>query len=584
MPSVHARRAAVLAAALATGLAALLVAGGAAAQSVRGEPLRETAVKRAADDFRAAHVAPFATLRLQPLGAERLGALQRHNALHAGKRLQIGISRGVADEAESTWPAQAAWRAVPGGHVLRFDVVSPGAAALRSALDLSALPEGAELRVASATGGPVERIDRASLAAGVDGSGLYWTPVTDGEAQRLELFVPGDAPRTGAGLQRVSHLVTSPFRPLDLGKALGSSGSCNVDVACRTGALGPAFVNAKNAVARMVFEDGGSFTCTGTLLNDSTPATQVPYFFSAAHCFDSQAAANTLVTFWGYEAPTCGQRSGGANTQVAGGADLLFATLSSDASFMRLRATPPPGAFFAGWNAATLSPSTPVVAIHHPRGDNKKVSEGTHSGFQSGVLIGGQSVTSTARASWSAGTTEGGSSGSGLFTLAGGEYQLRGGLAGGSASCANTGRSEAEGNVDFYSRFDQVYPSLQQWLGTPASAGPTRDHTGAWFVPSESGWGLTVFQFPGQLFALVFVYDAQGRPSWYRLQGAWTGTDTVTAPLDRASGPSWGPSFDPAAVRYTRVGTGTLTFTSPTAATFSFNDGTVNRTVTLQKL
>jgi len=570
--------------ALALALAAGVVTPSALlALSAPGEPLRDAAAKRAPVAFKAAHLAPSAALRLQPLAAERLAALQRHNAATGGKRLQIGISRGVVDEAEIALPPAFSWIPVSGGHVLRLDIVSPGAAALRSALDVAALPDGTELRVASSAGGPVEWADLAAMRAGADGNGLYWTPVTAGETQRFELFVPGAAPRAHAALQRVSHFVTSPFQPLDLGKALGTSGTCNIDVACRTGALGPAFVNAKNAVARMVFEDGGAFTCTGTLLNDSTPATQVPYLFSAAHCFDTQAVASTLVTFWGYESPSCGQRSAGANTQVTGGADLLFATLTSDASFMRLRATPAAGAFLAGWNSATLSPSTPVIAIHHPRGDNKKVSEGSHSGFQGGVAIGGQALTSTARASWTTGTTEPGSSGSGLFTLAGGEYQLRGGLAGGSASCANSGQSEAAGNVDFYSRFDQVFASLQPWLGAP-TAGPTRDYTGAWFVPAESGWGLTVFNFPGQLFALFFVYDSQGRPTWYRLQGAWTGADIVSADLERATGPAWSSSFNPNAVSFSRVGSGTMTFTSATSATLTFTDGTVNRTVTLQKL
>ncbi|MGL6290625.1 MAG: hypothetical protein ACRC2H_08080, partial [Silanimonas sp.] len=98
------------------------------------------------------------------------------------------------------------------------------------------------------------------------------------------------------------------------------------------------------------------------------------------------------------------------------------------------------------------------------------------------------------------------------------------------------------------------------------------------------GWGLTVFNFPGQMFALFFVYDSQGRPQWYRFQGAWTGTDVVTANLDRATGPAWSATFNPNAVSYATIGTATMTFTSATAATLTFNDGTVNRTVTLSKI
>lgn len=556
------------------------------AQSVRGEPLKlENAKRDVAHAFKAATLAPQATLRFQTLDSDRVAAMQRHNAAHGGKRLQIGIQRNVADEAERLLPPGLAWLPVAGGRVLRFDIVSPQAAALRVGLDVRGLPDGVELRVASGSGGVVEFVDAAAMRTGVDGNGVYWSPVTDGDTQRLELFVPAGVEALAPAARAVSHFVTSPLRPLNLAKALGDSGTCNINVACQTAALGQAFVNVKNAVARMTFTTSdGSFTCTGTLLNDSVPATQVPYFFTAAHCISLQSEASTLTTFWNYESPSCPRTplQAGPNTQLTGGADLLFATLASDASFLRLRSTPAAGAFFAGWNASTLTAPTTAIAIHHPNGDNKKYSRGTHSGFSANVSIGGQVVTSTARASWAEGTTEGGSSGSGLFTLSGSDYQLRGGLAGGQASCANSGLSEAAGNVDYYSRFDQVYPSLQQWLG--AAAGPTRDYTGAWFVPSESGWGLTVFNVPGQMFALFFVYDSQGRPAWYRFQGAWTGSDVVTANLDRATGPAWGPTFNPNAVSYTTVGTGTMTFTSATSATLTFNDGTVSRTVTLSKI
>jgi hypothetical protein len=58
----------------------------------------------------------------------------------------------------------------------------------------------------------------------------------------------------------------------------------------------------------------------------------------------------------------------------------------------------------------------------------------------------------------------------------------------------------------------------------------------------------------------------------------------VTANLDRPTGPAWAATFNPAPVRYATVGTETLTFTSATSATPSFNDGTVNHTVTLTKI
>ncbi len=576
-------RPSALAAAVLASLAvfALPVASG---QSVRGESLKlENAKRDIAHAFRASALAPQATLRFQALDTARVSAMQRHNVANGAKRLQIGIERDAADEASNLLPAGLTWLPVEGGRVLHFDVTSPQAAALRVGLELRGLPDGAELRVASRSGGLVEFVDAEAMIAGVDGNGVYWSPVTEGDTQRIELYVPAGTAGFAPDVRRVSHLVTSPLRPIEIAKVLKASGSCNIDVACRTGTLGQPFVNAKNAVARMVFQDGGTYFCTGTLLNDSTPATQEAYFYSAAHCLRTQAVANTVSTFWNYETPTCGVSNSGSNIQTAGGADLLFQSVRSDVLFLRLRATPPSGAFFAGWNATTLSPSTSIIAIHHPGGDIKKVSRGIHGGMLQNYDLDGQILDNVARATWIEGTTEGGSSGSGMFTLNGSDYQLRGGLAGGYASCANSGQPETPtGNQDVYSRFDLAYPALQQWLS--AANGPTRDYTGAWYVPAEPGWGLTVFNYPGQVFALFFVYDTQGRPAWYRLQSAWTGADQVTARLDRPNGPAWSSNFNPNAVGYTAVGNATLTFTSATSATMTFNDGTVNRTVTLAKL
>jgi lysyl endopeptidase len=60
---------------------------------------------------------------------------------------------------------------------------------------------------------------------------------------------------------------------------------------------------------------------------------------------------------------------------------------------------------------------------------------------------------------WFDGVTEGGSSGSGLFTVtAAGAYQLRGGLYGGYSFCS------APSDPDYYSRMSDVWSSLQPYL------------------------------------------------------------------------------------------------------------------------
>lgn len=565
--------------------AALLLPLPALALRVPGEALRPVPAAEGTATFRSTRAVATTPLLLQELPLVRIEALRRSNERNPGKALQIGLNRSVADEAAPGLPAALPWQPVPGGQVVRFDVVSPGAAALRVAIDLRRLPAGAELRSASPMQAGLEHLElvnRRPQAADEQ----HWTAVTAGERQQIEIFLPGPMPASPLALpvRQVSHLLASPFQPSTLRKALGSSGACNLDVACRRN-LGAGFDNAENAVALMVFTEAtGSFTCTGTLLNDTVAATQVPYFFSAHHCVNTQDVAGTVNTFWEYESHTCGLPSSGINQRLTGGTDLLWSSAASDALLLRLRASPPASAFLAGWDSTPIPAGSPAIALHHPAGDRKMVSSGSVPGTASNVDIGGQVLSSSWRASWAEGTTEGGSSGSGLFTLSNGQYLLRGGLAGGTASCANSGLPEAQGNVDFYSRFDQVFPSLRAWLA-PTTAGPSRDYSGAWFNASESGWGATIFQYPDQLFVLWFVYDTQGRPVWYRMQGAWTGLDTITQPLLRPSGPNWSLlPFNPAAVGWTTVGSATLTFTGPTSATLQFNDGTVNRSLTLTRL
>ena len=66
---------------------------------------------------------------------------------------------------------------------------------------------------------------------------------------------------------------------------------------------------------------------------------------------------------------------------------------------------------------------------------------------------------SLAEVHWTQGTTEGGSSGGGLFTRApSGQYRLRATLWGGGASCQNPN------DFDYFGRFDLSFPYMAQYL------------------------------------------------------------------------------------------------------------------------
>lgn len=512
------------------------------------------------------------TLVFPQMDPARVDAVRRENAAATTKVLKIGIARSVAAEALSPRTGMA-WRATPdGGHTARITVTSPGAVALRSGLEIGTLPVGAELRFVGHEASPtaVSLATADDIALQTRMQPVYWTPVTDGERQTIEIFLPAGAdPRwTRLSLQAVSHLFVSPQGVLASAK-IGESQSCEIDAKCVTNPSTD-YVNAKNAVARMVFQTSeGSKLCTGTLLNDTDTSTQVPHFYSAAHCFTTQSVASTLTTFWFYEATACG--SGvldGSVQQVAGGATVQFASEASDVLFLRLNNGPPNGATYLGWNSATLAVGNEILALHHPAGDVKKISLGQVKGFGPSSLASGDFV----QAGYVNGTTEGGSSGCGLLTLGSGGYQLRGGLLGGAANCSNTGSLSTPDNSDDYSRFDQAFPSLQPFLQPSTTPPPSGiDYSGAWSNPAQSGWGVVVIRGVSGLYAVnIYHYNEASTPVWFLSAGALSGSSYNQSVLT-FTGPWYGlAGFDSGAVNSRVAGTVSLNFTSATTANISF--------------
>lgn len=452
---------------------ALSLALPAAAQSgVPGEASRTPAAAPLQWRGPDAPPARVAHLRFGEMPARRLLELQRKNAAAEGRRvpLQVGVARQAATEsAEGMLPALQ-WQAAPGGHVARVQVRSGGALSLRVGIDASSLHDRVELRFAgSDRPGEVIGVVTGAQAKRLPGDdGLYWSPNTDGEVQVIEVFRPAGVPAMAARLQvpSLSHLIVDTRNPYKVIEKIGESGTCNIDVVCKVNEYGNAFVQAKAAVAHMRFVvSGSSYICTGTLLNDSVPQTQVPYFHTANHCFSSntniapnatqiQTVANTLTTIWNYEATACNGFTSTTTTQVTGGAAYLYSSHITDGMLLRLNNAPPSFAYFAGWNAAPITAQSTVYAIHHPRGDAKMVSRGQ------AVAVASNEIT----VGWLEGTTEGGSSGSGLFTLGRDGWVLRGGLYGGNAACSNTGNVNNSGNVDWYSPLSTDITAMRPWL------------------------------------------------------------------------------------------------------------------------
>ena len=270
---------------------------------------------------------------------------------------------------------------------------------------------------------------------------------------------PGDDPSTAQlSLPRVSHLLSWPFDQTDTSAATGNQ--CRLDATCH-----PDWAMASRATAMVIYTDeiGGTDTCTGTLLRDADPTTDIPFVVTAQHCVPDQQRAASIETVWLHRTARCNRPDGVPFQSVSGGADLLHGDTLTDISLLRLRRSPPPEAVAADWSNNLPAPGTTVASVHHPHAHHQTIAigsitdtlpcaevplcEGDAEDDEDLYLV----------IDWDQGGTDFGSSGAGLFLPSG---ELVGVLHGGFGEC------EDSPGPDHYGRFDLTYGArLSRWLG-----------------------------------------------------------------------------------------------------------------------
>ncbi len=380
---------------------------------------------------------------------------------------RIGFGRDLArltgsapDAGDLVWEDLAA-----GGRAASLTIVSPGAKALRMQLEVSKAPPGLEVRFydPDRPGAEVEPVPRAELVRN-DGGGpaVYWSPTVAGDAIAVELYLPpGAAGKPGLVVRRISHLDVNPMALEEIGDA-----NCpHVDMACRSDAVS---AHARNGVAKYTYVTvlGYASGCTGTLLNDLDPTTQVPYFLTAHHCVGSQSRASSIELYWFFERAMCGGAAPETVTRQSGGAVLLSSqglhAGGTDYSLLRLDRDPPAGVGMSGWTSAGVSAGDFVVGVHHPELDLKKVFDAAVLEHRSWWDEGGDPTHVHVQVEAEDGPPEGGSSGSGLWKRADGQDRLVGMLTGGQFGC--------DGKKNLYGRMDWIYPEVSAWLGGDAES------------------------------------------------------------------------------------------------------------------
>jgi len=208
---------------------------------------------------------------------------------------------------------------------------------------------------------------------------------------------------------------------------------CEININCDSTEL---WQTVKKSVAKIVYKDDRNnsyYVCTGQLMAN-TSLDQTPYFLTANHCINTQTEANSAVFYFNYEAEDCLLTIGDENQTISGANLIATADEKLDFALLELSIVPPQSydPYYVGWSRAEEYSDT-SICIHHPAGDIKKISK-NYFPLQIGTFSGYDYNKHWQVEAWNEGTTEGGSSGSGLFSTQG---QLLGTLSGGDASCDN---------------------------------------------------------------------------------------------------------------------------------------------------
>lgn len=312
-------------------------------------------------------------------------------------------------------------------------------------------------------------------------SGLFATEMIPGEALVVELI----AERGSGGQARFTITdVLYAYKDQDHQlKQFGKSGACNVNVMCSEGV---GWQDHYRGIVKIHTRVGNSvYRCSGSLVNN-TSYDFLPYVFTADHCarnnsgqYSTESDLNQWMFYFNYESETCENPSDEPSYVSTTGASLKAnvgggsVQMGSDFCLVLLNDEIPPAVrpYYNGWSHIDV-PSPSGVGIHHPSGDIKKISTYTNP------LITASWNSYTPNMYWEMrwsptqnghGVTEGGSSGSPLFSNDG---YIVGQLTGGQASCANPNAP------DYYGKFAVSWESngttpdrqLKPWLD-PANTG-----------------------------------------------------------------------------------------------------------------
>lgn len=405
----------------------------------------------------AAQVFPLTlkAIRTQPVAG---GIPFRNGFARSGPERRVGI-----DPAAGTWTGGQVGALIPRSSTTtswlgRF--VVEGAYAFRIRLRDVALPKEARIWLYA---GDVELGPFGEEL--LDPGGTVWLPPAPGPEVVVEVELPAGKLTTppipvfttGDVMEIVDVLAQTSLEP-------SAWTDCEVDATCVSTSSLATIDRLREATARLSFVKGGSsYLCSGGLLNDKDPSGYRPYLLTANHCFDTQAAASSLVAYFDYRTDGCnGTTPGLWEVPSVAGATLLATSPVSDFTFVELSGTPAGGNWYLGWTNADPATGSSMERVSHPQGTAQKYSASSFTG-SAGIVCSGFSPNDFHYSAHYQGSTTGGSSGSPVTQDYGGDPLVVGQLFG---SCHYQTWDEC--SYDSYNlvdgAFSATYPYLKHWI------------------------------------------------------------------------------------------------------------------------
>lgn len=134
--------------------------------------------------------------------------------------------------------------------------------------------------------------------------------------------------------------------------------------------------------------------------------------------------------------------------------------------------------------------------------------------------------------------------------------------------------------------FRVVAVAAMGFVGSAAATSLNTEVSDIWWNPDQNGWGLQLVNTGTFVFATVFTYGADGKPTWITGELTAGANTTFAGPAYINAGPYFGGTWNNGAVTQRKVGTMTFALLSVTTGhlTYSVDGVTVNTPVQRQPL